>query len=1299
MKKAFICTLLIIIAATAVSQEAWNDVSVYEINKIYPRCNVIPYEQESEISNLLYQKSPYYKNINGLWKFKWVEKPADKPADFFREDFDDNAWGTIVVPGNWELNGYGTAIYVNTRNEFSSNPPYAPTAYNPVGCYKHTFSIPNSWEGKRIYINFGAVKSAFYLWINGEKVGYSEDAKTAAEFDITDFVRKGNNNLAMEVYRFSDGSYLECQDFWRLSGIERDVFIYAKPQINIYDYFVTAGLDEDYKDGVFSLTVDLQCNLKKRNIKAHTLEIEILDGGNSIYKTSKSLTSKNISTGDGKYPLITTVTFDSTKIGGVKHWSAETPNLYTMIIRILDNDGALIEVIGTNIGFRTTEIKDSLFCVNGKPVMIKGVNRHEHDPKTGHVVSRELMRQDIELMKLNNINAVRTCHYPDDPYWYELCDKYGIYVFDEANAESHAQGYGERSLAKKSEWIAATWARSRNMLERDKNHPAIIMWSMGNEAGNGICFYETYEWMKQRDKSRLVMYERAEYDWNTDIISLMYSGVSYLADYARKPQTRPFILAEYAHAMGNSVGGLQDYWDTIEKYPLLQGGCIWDWVDQSFDMFDKDKGVKWLALGGDLGELDGIVDDDNFCANGLIGSDRVPHHHLAEVKKVYQNAKIKAIDIDERKFEITNWFSFTNLDKYDFSYTIFSNERVISNLPLKTSVEPGQTKTLTFKLPDFEAGANEEFFIRFSLKTKEKEGLIPAGYEIAWDEFKLNVAQAPLNTVSDIPTVKTTDNKDTYTIYNDNFSLTFGKSKGLITSIQYGGKELLEGDLCPNFRRAPTLNDAVDRNALGQWENAGLEFLTFVPVATSIKSINNGEITISSTLNAINDRNDLVFIINQIYTIDGYGDVIIHNRIEPTDIVTTLPKIGLQFNLGLNYRNVEWFGKDDETYPDRHSAGKIGVHKMRIIDLFEQHPEPQDNGNRSDIRWVAFTPNVGETGLFITGDTLLNFSAYQYSDANLSAARRINELEEADSWTVNIDLKQAALGTATCGPGVLEKYLIKNQVYEYKIRIRPYKINAETPATLYKQDVFSTLENMLPTPKIEAELNLFNKPMKISILDSNHGTIIRYTVDGTEPNEKSKIYDEPFTITSSCTVRAKAFKKGYTASFTTSKSFHFLNLSSCIFEEMPVQRYSKNYEYALLDGKKGNAGDYYNNWLGFSGTDIDATIELSVAEDIDKILIGFCHEPNNWVFAPAAVTIFTSADGINYQEFAAKLPFAAANKKDSGGRIKVEANINRKDIKFIKIKVENIKTLPEWHAYSGEEAWLMIDEVEIINSK
>ena len=1286
-------------AQTEAELNAWNDVNVYEINKIYPRANVIP------------RGDGWSQCLNGDWKFCWVDQPSKAPEGFYKTDYDVRAWATIPVPGNWELNGYGTAVYVNVDNEFRPNdPPLAPTIDNPVGCYVHEFEIPQNWKGRRVYINFGAVKSAYYLWVNGQFVGFTEDAKTNSDFDITDCVHPGINRLAMKVYRFSNGSYFECQDFWRLSGIERDVTLYAKPMLNIYDYEVHAGLDKNYRNGTFSIRIKLQSSTPKIQ-KNSTLLVGAYEGPETqgypdhiLFTISKSLNELAFSLAeDGCYYADAELTVDSETIGEVSPWSAEHPNLYQMRISLMDRKARTIERLAAPFGFRTSEIKDGKLLVNGQYVLIKGVNRHEHDPFTGHVISRESMERDIALMKQLNINTVRTCHYPDDPYWYELCDQYGLYVWDEANCESHAQGYGAKSLAKDPQYRDMVWSRNRNMLERDKNHPSVIMWSMGNECGNGVNFEYTYDWMKNRDHSRPVTYERAIYDRNTDAIGLMYASTDYLKRFVNDGLDslgRPFIMVEYCHAMGNSMGGLQDYWEVFESNEQLQGGCIWDWVDQSFIQHDKEKDVDWLAVGGDFGHAYGVGDDDAFCANGVVGSDRTPHHHAAEVKKVYQPIKFTAKDLTWGKFEAKNWLSFTNASAFDCDFEIFSAEKTLMKGKGELDIEPFGTQEINIERLRIYGNPGEEFFIRFSVKTKEDQPFMPAGTEVAYDEFKLEWPSAPLE-----PLVKEKPiqyNSGSSSVYNEDFTVAFDRTTGEIVSYVVKGQELLKGGLKDNFWRAPTLNDEVDGWALPRWKKAGLQHLTAKNAGLHFDHQGDSTVSVNAAVEYYDDMGQLQIVVNKVYLIDGEGNISITNRVEPMETVTSFPKVGMQLRIPLDYRNLTYFGKNTENYPDRNASGKIGLYKVDALDLFEQHVVPQDNGNRSDTRWLALTSDKSPFGLFMTMQEPFNFSIYNYDDDSLTAARRINQLTPMDFLTVNLDYKQAPIGTATCGPGVDEKYVLGNQVYEYTVMLRVFD-KRQDPIELTRFQLPKLTDIIVPMPEIHSSMlgnenyRIYNRPISIPMICADKDAEIRYTLDGSEPTEKSRKYTKSFIIIQSCKVKAKAFKKGCVSSFMAMRQFNRLNIKNTTFVNPPVERYGKDADIALMDGKKGTPGDYHNDWLGFEGVNMEATIELAVPTKINTVKVGLCHEPNDWVMWPKSVWVSFSKDGKNFTDWQmAELPvFGRPDKMQGFGRIEARLHADGKQWKFVRVKVENPGVLPEWHPYAGQKAWIMVDEVTI----
>jgi len=718
----------------------WENPEIVGRNKELPHVTLMLYPEIKSAIKGEVSSSPFFLSLNGLWKFHWVKKPEERPLDFYQVEFDDSGWRKIPVPSNWQMFGYGIPIYTNIKYPFGkADPPHIPHDNNPVGSYRLRFKVPHTWHGRQVFLHFDGVESAFYLWVNGKKVGYNQGSRTPAEFNITPYLKKNENLLAVEVFRWSDGSYLEDQDFWRLSGIFRDVYLFSTDNLHIRDFWAIADLDENYRDG------ELKVNVKIVNHGRKSLPVKVEA---QLLDSEEKPLIKPI-TWEGRIERSSEISLDlKQSVKNPKKWSAEDPNLYTLLLSLKKESGETIEVIPCKVGFRKVEIKGGQLLLNGVPILIKGVNRHEHDPDTGHTISVESMIHDIKLMKRFNINAVRTSHYPNDPKWYDLCDKYGLYLVDEANIESHGIGYKpEKTLGNKPEWKKAHMDRTKRMVERDKNHPSVIIWSLGNEGGDGINFEATSAWIHERDPTRPVHYERAEERPHTDIICPMYPYPNRVYKYAVKELKRPFIMCEYAHAMGNSVGDLSAYWYLIYRYKHLQGGFIWDWVDQGLRKKvpekkarpegieakdDRDKDYFW-AYGGDFGPPD-TPSDGNFCMNGLVAPDRFPHPSLYEVRKVYQYIQIEPLDLEEGKVKILNRYDFTNLRDFEGLWTLKANEMVISRgrLPV-LNIPPGKSEEIKipFEKPSLEPG--REYWLDISFRLYRPTLWAKRGHEIAWE--------------------------------------------------------------------------------------------------------------------------------------------------------------------------------------------------------------------------------------------------------------------------------------------------------------------------------------------------------------------------------------------------------------------------------------------------------------------------------------------------------------------------------------------------------------------------------------
>ncbi|MGD8699367.1 MAG: glycoside hydrolase family 2 TIM barrel-domain containing protein, partial [Gemmatimonadales bacterium] len=887
----------------------WENPALYSVNKEPPHATLFPYESLALARDGDRSGSRYFQSLNGRWKFNWVRRPANRPVDFYREGYDDSGWAEIPVPGNWETNGYGVPIYLNQPYEFEENPPYIHHDYNPVGSYRRAFNIPDTWEGRQIFIHFGAVKSAMYVWINGERVGYSQGSKLPAEFDITPYVRTGDNTLAVEVYRWSDGSYLECQDFWRISGIERDVYLWAAPRVHMRDFFVVGDLDDGYRDGILRVTANIR-NYSQESVSGWEIEAELLDGrGTSVFPDGA--VRQEFDAG----PSAEVELDFRQSVPDPAKWTAETPNLYTLFLSLIDANGTTVEVVTSRVGFRTVEIKQGLLQVNGVPVTIKGVNRHEHDPMTGHVVSEDMMLLDIQLMKQFNLNAVRTSHYPNDPRWYELADEYGLYIVDEANIESHGRGYHpDTTFGNDPAWLDAHLDRTIRMVERDKNHPSIIIWSLGNEAGNGVNFYATYNWIKERDASRPVQYERALLDRNTDIYVPMYAGFEHLVDYAERYHDRPLIMCEYAHAMGNSVGNFFDYWEIIDRYDNLQGGFIWDWVDQGL-LTTNGKGDTIFGYGGDFGPP-GTPSDRNFLINGVVQPDRRPNPSLYEVKKVYQYIRVEPVDLETGRIAVHNRYDFSGLDGLALHWTVIADGVAQqSGLLADMDIAARERRELVIPFEAITATPGTEYHLNLSFRTVTATDLVPAGHEVAFEQLRLPI-RAPMaaQSIASLPALRVEETDTSVSVYGDNFSLGFDKTHGVITNWVYRGTEIILGGPRPNFWRAPTDNDFGGgwQRRLSIWRKAG-EQRTVRSVAVIQESPQEVRIRTRSRLEAGRAS------YSTHYRVLGNGSVIIDNHFEPRDEgLPRMPRFGMQMTLPKEFSNLQWYGRGPhESYWDR----------------------------------------------------------------------------------------------------------------------------------------------------------------------------------------------------------------------------------------------------------------------------------------------------------------------------------------------------------------------------------------------
>jgi beta-galactosidase len=1021
------------------AQPDWENGRVFAINKEPAHATLAPFPDERSALGADSRPSAFARSLDGAWKFHWARRPEERPADFYKPDFDAGAWRDIRVPSDWEMEGYGTPIYSNITYPFkrdaprvTEEPPREWTAYkerDPVGSYRRAFEVPAEWAGRQVFLVFGGVSSAFYVWVNGQKVGYSEDSRLPSEFNVTPYIRPGANLLAVEVYRWSDGSYMEDQDFWRMSGIFRHVGLVSRASLYVRDFYARTALDAAYRDATLRLKVELK-NASERD-EAATVEAKLLDArGRAVFRTlSKAATAPRQSGA--------TVEFEQPVANPLK-WSAEEPNLYTLLLTLKGAGGRVLEVIPWRVGFRASEIKGGQLLFNGKPIVIKGVNRHEFDPDTGQVVTTERMLQDIKLMKQHNINAVRTSHYPNVPEWYDLCDRYGLYVLDEANIESH--GYGaneEQRISTGEDFTAAHVSRVSGVIERDKNHPSVFIFSMGNEAGFGRNFVAARAWAKGHYPEFVISYESGD-SIHSDVFSPMYTKPQDLVtQWEKHGRGRPQFLVEYAHSMGNSDGNLPEYWAEIESHRQLHGGFIWDWVDQGIRRRDAG-GRQFWAYGGDFGDF---PNDDNFCTNGLVLPDRTPHPTILEVKKVYQYVKVEPVSLEAGRVRVRNKYLFRDLSFLRGAWQLEEDGAVIQSGALpRLTTRPGASQELTLGVTRPRTKPGAEYFFKVTFALASGEPWAAKGHVVAWDQFQMpyTLPPEPMLTAAP-PAVRLTESADAFTVTGANFSARFGRRSGALESYEFGGRALLSGALTPNFWRAPTDNDRGNGmpKTLGVWRDAGRRRVV-TSVSAEQPAPHAVRVTALSTLPAGDSK------YTNVYTVSGDGSIEVESSFTPNGDVPELPRFGMQLRVPGEFATVEWFGRGpQENYWDRNSGAAVGRYKMPVEELFFPYIEPQESGNRTDVRWVSFTDRAG-FGLKAVGLPLLYFSAWRFPMEELERHKHPNEIVRSEDVTVNLDYRQMGVGgDDSWGAWPHKEYRLPARPYEYRFQLEPARGRAE----------------------------------------------------------------------------------------------------------------------------------------------------------------------------------------------------------------------------------------------------------------
>jgi len=1018
----------------------WEDPGIFAVGAEKPRAAFVPHADRGGALARDRTRSPYFRLLNGTWKFRWAKNPFSLPNGFESPAYDDADWDPMPVPSNWQVVGanegrpYDRPFFTNIKHPFRADPPRVPHDDNPVGLYRTAFEVPAGWRGRSVFVHFAGVQSAYYVWLNGTRIGYREDAFTPGEFDLTPHLRPGRNVLAVEVLHHSDGSYLEDQDYWRLAGIFRDVYLVAQPAVRLRDFLVRTDLDAAYRDAVLEVRASLE-NRSGAAARGHALRAALVGpDGREVFAADLA----------GPAQIAPDAEAELRASGAVRApalWTAETAALYTLVVEHLDASGAVLEAASARVGFRKVEIRGGQLLLNGVPITFRGVNRHEFDPDRGRVVSRERMLEDIRLMKQFNFNAVRTSHYPNDPLWYDLCDELGLYVVDEANVESHELWERKVYIGDDPAWTAAFVARGIAMVERDKNHPSVVYWSMGNETGLGRNFDAMYAAMKAVDPTRPIHYESRNPPYaptlsSYDIISTMYPAVDHIIDLMNQDPSRPVIICEYAHAMGNSLGNFKKYWDAYDAYPRLQGGFIWDWVDQALRHPGPDGRVRWNWVN---------TSDGSNANDGLVNADRTPQPELFEAKKVQQPVKVEGVDLARGRVRVTNRYDFAGLEGLAVSWRLLEDGRPVQSgsLPGPLDVRPGESREIALPYDARRVGPGREGAVEVTFSLREAAPWAPAGHEVAWEQLALpartredtGAAKAGAAGPAAMPPLKVASDGGRVTLSGPGFEAAI--EGGALVSYVWRGQELLAGPLVPNLWRVPTDNDEGGgrRSYAHRWREAGLDRLAVTAGEPQVLQVDPGRarVTVERRLQGAS----AAMLLTTVYDVAGDGEIAIAAAFRAEGSFPPLPRVGFQVQLPGRFDAVEWYGRGpQESYPDRKEGARLGVHRASIAGLHFPHVMAQENGSRTDVRWAAFTGPSG-AGLHVSGDPLFAFTAHDYTDAALTAAKTSQAIERDGRVTLSLDLAQMGLGgDDSWSPRVHAEYLLDAAEYRFAFRLR-----------------------------------------------------------------------------------------------------------------------------------------------------------------------------------------------------------------------------------------------------------------------
>ena len=1275
IKKLIYLVLLLTVFDVAYCQDLDEEIgegTTFEYNKHYPRVNVVPYDNDRAAKALKYKESSAYKSLNGSWAFVLKKGEVLGRQDVNIDSMNIGAWSAINVPGRWETNGNKVKA-LPLKNMLSVQ-----SVENPVGLYFKEIEIGEEWKNQICYLYIGAARGAYTVWINGKYVGYSEDSKTPSEFDITPYLvwdKKGlkKNNVLIQLQSVSNGSLLESKIPLSLTGIERDVALYAKPICNISDYSIECDYIQATGAGKIEMTVSLENHKKKGE---YYVEVMVLnDKGKEVDRMGKWA--------EFEKRFATDVNFART-LPKVEPWDEYNPTLYTIIIRLKNKNMETEEMMAAKVGFRNIDYSKGILVINGNKVKIRGVVYSDYTAMVGGF-SEKNMRAELQMMKDNNINAVRIVYFPVHPIFYDLCDEYGIYVFNEANIQPY---HFDRTLSTNKDYSSAFIGRVRNMYERDKNHPSIVAWSLGDANENGICFEDAYVFLRQKDKVRPIVFNGTETGTNTDFVFTKYKTMDDMFAFIQKRQLQSLIMSEYGSTQGNSFGGkTQEMWKQIRQNDILQGGFIAYWNDM--EIYDANKG-------------------EDVKIQGIIDSKGVAKPYLSEIKKLYGFIEIEYVDKRKGRFKVKNNHEYKTLKDFRMEYMIYSNLKptvVSGDIPLTT--KSGESTDFELQIPQLKAYAGEEYFIRFSLKERNNTKVRKRGYEYDFVEFgltmptfrkqelkpyeKTELQMQEQNAVEKVDAIEVEELNikninNILQVFNEGMSFEFDINTGEIISLKYDGRNVFESSPKMNFGKRYTPNEIANKNLSPHWENIGLNNLTRVLQGVTYKQNDEYTVNIDVVTGYQNYQGVKLFDVMQTIVVYCTGDVLIDNEVVVTDLVRNIPRVGMAFELSKAFSDVQWFGYDSETYTDRKRGGKMGTHKAKLSDMVDLYEPKQSSGNRTDTRWMSVG---GENiGIFFDAiDSTFDFSISLDDKANNSG-----------NYIVNFDYKNVGVGNGEALP-IDDDMLLKDRKYNFKVRFVAYENKNHSPFDFRMIKLPVIESNILSMPLISKDLKRFDSPMTIT-LSSVENAEIRYTLDGSEPTETSVLYKKPFVIDKSTEVKARSFKKGYTPSLVAKEQFNYNFIESINYENKPNTPYNKNMEKILFDGEFGVTDDLEKGWLGFSGSDFVAVVKLMRPIDLKNVAVAFAHTPENWVFAPKNVEIFVSADSITYSEpYTIPTVFKSEDEAQNVSQLVHSLiPINHSGVKYIKIVAHSIKKIPMWHEAKGLRPWIMIDEIQIIEN-